>query len=95
MQKKKKWLLTNPAEFVINPPKLKVKKKDYYNYEEMMEVFELLEKYDIRFRTAIFTLFNTGFRRGELCGLKWKDISKRKMPITENGIEKISNNLYY
>lgn len=86
--KKKKWLLTNPAEFVINPPKLKVKKKDYYNYEEMMEVFELLEKYDIRFRTAIFTLFNTGFRRGELCGLKWKDISKRKMPITENGVRK-------
>lgn len=54
----------------------------------MMEVFELLEKYDIRFRTAIFTLFNTGFRRGELCGLKWKDISKRKMPITENGVRK-------
>ena len=86
--KKKKWLLSNPAEFVINPPKLKIKQRDYYNYEEMMEVFELLKNYDIRFRTAIFTLFNTGFRRGELGGLKWKDISKRKMPITENGVRK-------
>lgn len=86
--KKKKWLLSNPAEFVINPPKLKIKQRDYYNYEEMMEVFELLKNYDIRFRTAIFTLFNTGFRRGELGGLKWKDITKRKMPITENGVRK-------
>ncbi|MBR5663092.1 MAG: site-specific integrase [Bacilli bacterium] len=86
--KKKKWLLSNPAEFVINPPKLKIKQRDYYNYEEMMEVFELLKSSDIRFRTAIFTLFNTGFRRGELGGLKWKDISKRKMPITENGVRK-------
>jgi integrase len=86
--KKKKWLLSNPAEFVINPPKLKTKQRDYYNYEEMIEVFDLLKKYNIRFRTAIFTLFNTGFRRGELGGLKWKDITKRKMPITENGVRK-------
>lgn len=86
--KKKKWLLSNPAEFVINPPKLKLKQRDFYNYEEMMEVFELLKNCNIRFQTAIFTLFNTGFRRAELCGLKWKDIAKRKMPITENGIRK-------
>ena len=33
-------------------------------------------------------MFNTGFRRGELGGLKWKDITKRKMPITENGVRK-------
>lgn len=90
--KKKKWILSNPAEFVINPPKLKIKQRDYYSYEEMIEVFELLKNYNIRFRTAIFTLFNTGFRRGELGGLKWKDICERKMPITENGIRKFQTN---
>ena len=86
--KKKKWLLSNPAEYVINPPKFKLNQREYYNYDEMMQVFDLLNNYDIRFKTAIFTLFNTGLRRGELCGLKWKDIIKRKMPITENGIRK-------
>ena len=86
--KRKKWLLKNPAEYIINPPKLVLKQRDYYNYEEMMQVFELLKDSDIRLRTAIFTLFNTGFRRGELTGLKWKDISKRRMPIIENGIRK-------
>ena len=84
--KKKKWILSNPAEFVLNPPKLKIKQRDYYSYEEMMEVFKLLKNEDIRFQTAIFTLFNTGFRRGELLGLKWSDVVRRKMPITHNGV---------
>lgn len=86
--KKKKWVLTNPAEFVVNPPKLKIQKRDYYSLEEMLEVFELLENCSLRFKTAIFTLFNTGFRRGELFGLKWSDITRRKMPLVQNGTTK-------
>ena len=89
--KKKKWLLTNPAEFVINPPKLKIKQRNYYNYEEMMNVFDLIKNYDLRFQAIIFTLFNTGFRRGELSGLKWKDINLRRMPVVKDGIRKFQS----
>lgn len=34
----------------------------------------LLDKEPIQYRTIILLLINTGLRRGELCGLEWKDI---------------------
>lgn len=101
----KKWLLINPAMFVNNPPKSDTKEREHYDYNEQQEVLELLdknyanngltkEKADlkfIRFKTAITILFNTGFRRGELIGLKWKDINfgtktfkVRREIVTEN-----------
>lgn len=85
----KKWLIINPVMFVKNPPKSDTKEREYYDYNEQQEALGLLDKHIIdngltkekadlrfiRFKTAITILFNTGFRRGELIGLKWKDIN--------------------
>ena len=66
-------LTDNPCRRVI-PPKAKAAEKDYYTLEEVEKLFELLKgeplKYQVFFNLAIYS----GFRRGELLGLEWKDI---------------------
>lgn len=66
-------LTDNPCRRVI-PPKAKAIEKDYYTLEEVEKLFELLRgeplKYQVFFNLAIYS----GFRRGELLGLEWKDI---------------------
>ncbi len=37
-------------------------------------MIELLDREPIQYRTMILLLINTGLRRGELCGMEWKDI---------------------
>ena len=37
---------------------------------------------DIRYKTAMFTLLLKGMRRGELCGLEWKDIDYENKTMT-------------
>ena len=83
--KKKKWILSNPTDYVINIPKYKSPEREYYGYEEMIEVFKRLESCNLRFRCAIYLLFNTGLRRGELIGLKCKDLKTKTTPKIENG----------
>ncbi len=85
--KRKKWILSNPADYVIDAPKFKSPERDYYGYDEMLQVYALLNNYDIRFKTAITLLFNTGLRRGELMGLKWDDVSIRRVPTNEKGVK--------
>lgn len=85
----KKWTFYNPAEFVENTPKSDTKERDYYDHDEIQVALDLLEKMpmhkngvsdkmlqsqNIRFQTAITILFNSGLRKEELFGLKWKDI---------------------
>ena len=85
----KKWTFYNPAEFVENAPKGATPEREYYDHEEILKVFECLEKLpshingvndkiveanNIRFKTAIMLLFNSGLRREEMIALKWKDI---------------------
>lgn len=85
----KKWIFYNPAEFVENKPKFDTKERDYYDHEEIQFTLSCLDKIpnckngvsnkvvysqNLRFKTAIVILFNSGLRREELFGLKWKDI---------------------
>lgn len=92
--KKKKWILSNPTDYVINPPTPKIVERDYYSFEEMMEVFEKLEDCPTRFKTAIFLIFNSGFRRGELIGLKWKDINVKSSPKIIKGKRVLKKRFY-
>lgn len=89
--KKKKWILSNPTDYVINAPKFNSAERDYYSFDEMQNVYELLNNYHIRFKTAITILFNAGLRRGELFGLKWEDIINRNVPVLENGKRVLKN----
>lgn len=70
-----KWQLIdrNVAERA-DPPKVSAKEMYYLNEEEARNLLELLIAEPIQYRTMISLLIFTGLRRGELCGLEWKDI---------------------
>lgn len=68
-------LCDNPCR-VVSLPKGEAKEKNIYTIEEIAKVFELLDSDDvpIKFRTFFKLAVYSGFRRGELLGLEWKDI---------------------
>lgn len=70
-----KWQVipSNPCERV-QPPKLEHKTAVYLDEMQAAHLLELLDDEDIQHRTIVSLLLFTGLRRGELCGLEWKDI---------------------
>lgn len=92
--KRKKWILSNPADYVLDAPRYKSPEREYYGYEEMLETFDLLKECNLRFKSAIYLLFNTGLRRGELAGLKWKDLKIKTTPKIVNGKRYIKKRFY-
>lgn len=69
----------NPCSKVIIP-KGESKEKEIYTQEEMQRLLELLMKEPLKFRVFFFLIAYSGFRRGEMLGLEWKDID------WENGV---------
>lgn len=69
----------NPCSKVIIP-KGESKEKEIYTQEEMQCLLELLMKEPLKFRVFFFLIAYSGFRRGEMLGLEWKDID------WENGV---------
>lgn len=66
-------LSDNPCK-KVTVPKGEKKEKEIYTIEEIEQLFILLEDAPLKYR-AFFTLaVYSGFRRGELLGLEWKDI---------------------
>lgn len=70
-----KWQVipANPCERV-QPPKPQHKQAVYLNEEQAAHLLELLDAEGIQHRTIVTLLLFSGLRRGELCGLEWKDI---------------------
>ena len=48
--------------------------KDIYTLEEVAQLFQLLETAPLKYRTFFTLAIYSGFRRGEMLGLEWKDI---------------------
>ena len=67
-------LKENPCDYVKKRPTESPDEKEYFTLEEMDYVKGLLANANIRLRTAIFLIMDTGCRREEVIGLKWKDI---------------------
>lgn len=69
------WQLipSNPCKWV-KAPRAERKEARYLDEKQAAEMIALLDKEPIQYRTIILLLINTGLRRGELCGLEWKDI---------------------
>ena len=69
------WQLipSNPCKRV-KAPRAERKEARYLDEKQAAEMIALLDKEPIQYRTIILLLINTGLRRGELCGLEWKDI---------------------
>lgn len=60
----------------VTVPKCEVKEKEIYTIEEITCIFELLDKDDVPLKYRVFfkLAVYSGFRRGELLGLEWKDV---------------------
>ena len=66
-------LTDNPCKRVT-VPKGEKKEKDIYTLEEVAHLFQLLETAPLKYRVFFTLAIYSGFRRGEMLGLEWKDI---------------------
>ena len=86
-------VVTNPMDKVERPKlrKGEIKDRDVeaYTTEEVQRIFVALENEPLKWRVLMRLLIDTGIRRGECCGLQWKDIDFKESTIT------ISGNLCY
>ena len=82
----------NPMDKVERPKARKDETKrgvDAYSVEEIRHIMAALNQEPLKWRALLRLLIDTGIRRGECCGLQWKDIDFQHSTIT------ISGNLCY
>lgn len=86
-------ITVNPMDKVERPKPRKNERKDKdveaYTAAEIQRIFSALETEPLKWRALMRVLIDTGIRRGECCGLQWKDIDFNACTIT------ISGNLCY
>ena len=81
---KMEMLTDNPCKRVT-VPKGEKKEKDIYTLEEVAQLFQLLETAPLKYRTFFTLAIYSGFRRGEMLGLEWKDIDFENNIISIKG----------
>ena len=70
-----KWQLpSNNVAQRADPPVVPYQELKYLDEAQTLKMLELPENEPIQYKTMINLLVFTGIRRGELCGLEWKDI---------------------
>ncbi len=70
-----KWMvLDKNVALQADSPKVPYREINYLDEKETRRMIFLLNSEPIQYRTMILLLLYTGMRRGELCGLEWKDI---------------------
>lgn len=83
----------NPMDKVERPKprkdELKEKDVEAYTTEEVQRILAALENEPLKWRALMRLLIDTGIRRGECCGLQWKDVDFKENTIT------IAGNLCY
>ncbi len=84
MAKKNRLIQDNYASAdYIDFPKKTTRPIEIMDDEESFKFYDTLMEFpDIRAKTAMLLFLLTGFRRGEVCGLEWRDIDKAKRTIT-------------
>lgn len=78
----------NPAE-KATPPKVTRKEVNYFQPDELCRILDALDAEPIKWRTIVNLLIVTGCRRGEIAGLKWKNVDFKNSKI------KIDSTLLY
>ena len=85
---KERILDYNPVEASAIPKKEAVS-INYYQPDEIIQIFDYLKKEDLRWQVLITLLIVTGCRRGEIAGLRWKQI------LWDHNLLKIDHNVLY
>ena len=77
-----KWQLifSNPCSRVVLP-KNKRKEAVYLDEEQAADLLAALDKESMQHQVIVKLLLFTGMRRGELCGLEWKDVDFERAVI--------------
>jgi len=86
--KAKQWqfIELNPCQYV-DAPKSKSKKTPIWDEETLIRFLELLYQHaKLKYILFFLIAFSTGLRRGEILGLRWKDIdiAKTKLCVTQS-----------
>lgn len=88
-EKAVKWniVYNNPCDRV-DAPKLKRKEARYLEEDEAVQLMEALKSAPSQYRMMVYLMICTGARRGEICGLEWKDVNweKGKIHIRRNSL---------
>ncbi|MCD8356119.1 MAG: tyrosine-type recombinase/integrase [Clostridia bacterium] len=71
----------NPAS-KATPPKVEKKEVVYYQPDQLARILNALEDAPLKWKTFTYLLIDTGCRRGEIAGLKWKSIDLHSGIIT-------------
>lgn len=83
----------NPMDKVDRPRAKKSERKDStakaFTEKELEHILECAENEPLKWKTYLYLLIDTGCRRGEISGLKWRSVDFKKNAIT------IENNLCY
>lgn len=88
--KKWKFIDINPNDDATRP-KLQKKKRNYYNLEQVLTLFNVLSQENIKYRTIITLTLVSGVRRSELCALRWNDVDFTKQTIYIDNSLKVIN----
>ena len=79
----------NPMDKVQRPKprkdEIKATETEAYTVEELRSIMVCLNNEPLKWRTMVHVLIDTGIRRGECCGLQWKDVDFKAGTITIRG----------
>lgn len=80
---------TNPMSKVERPrprkDEVKTQEAAAYTVDELRHILSCLEREPLQWRALVRLLIDTGIRRGECCGLQWKDVDFAGNTITIRG----------
>ncbi len=68
------WIATNPAA-LASPPRVVRHELDPPEPDEVVRLIEAADQAEPQFGCLLRVAATTGARRGELCGLRWKDVN--------------------
>ena len=88
-QAEKEMIVPFNAADRADPPKVEQKEVNYFQPDELALILAALDHESIKWRTIVNLLIVTGCRRGEIAGLKWKNVDFKNSKI------KIDSTLLY